>query len=77
MNARQYDAALQLSTEAALKGGQISLPEIIGSLHLVIIQTERIAYQHAIAQRLREEGREATETTNLIIPPNGIALPMR
>jgi hypothetical protein len=73
MNGQQYSAAIRVSTEAALKSGKISLQEIIGTLQLAIINTERVCYQHAI--KVHEQ--QAQETTNLILPPNGIQLPKR
>lgn len=69
MNGKQYSAALQLSTEAALKSKDISLPEIIGELHLAIIQVERLAYQHAVSQRLQEERNGVVETAGGILLP--------
>ncbi len=49
MTAQQYNTALRVSTEAAMKGG-LSLPEIIGMLELAKINVERMAYQHAMNQ---------------------------
>lgn len=69
MNGKQYSAALQLSTEAALKSKDISLPEIIGELHLAIIQVERLAYQHAVAKRLQAEQSGVEETAGGILVP--------
>jgi hypothetical protein len=73
MNAKQYEAALRVSTEAALRSGEISLPEILGHLQLAAINAERACYQHAVAQRLKEE----QETVNLVLPPNGIHIRKR
>lgn len=49
MTDQQYNTALRVSTEAAMKGG-LSLPEIIGMLELAKINVERMAYQHAMNQ---------------------------
>ena len=49
MTAQQYNTALRVSTEAAMKGN-LSLPEIIGLLELAKINAERMAYQHAVNQ---------------------------
>lgn len=48
MNAKQYHQALNVSTAAALKSGQITLPEIIGLLHMTAINVERQAFTHAM-----------------------------
>ena len=65
MNGKQYSAAIQLSTEQALKLGQVSLQEIIGTLQLAIINAERICYHEHVRQqleqqRLHEAGLEKT-----------------
>lgn len=73
MNAKQFHAAIDLSTAAALKSGKISLPEIVGILHMAALNAERTAYQHAMQQM----ANEAVETTKLVLPPNGIQLPKR
>lgn len=49
MTAQQYNTALRVSTEAAMKGG-LSLPEIIGLLELAKINAGRLVYQHAMNQ---------------------------
>lgn len=38
-------AGIKLATMAAIKGGKCSLPEIIGNLHLCIINVDRMAYE--------------------------------
>ena len=73
MNAKQYHAAIDLSTAAALKSGKISLPEILGILQLAGINAERAAYRHAVQM----EAEEAGKATDLVLPPNGIQLPGR
>lgn len=69
--------ALQVSTDAALKGGELDLPAIVGSLQLTIIQAERMAYNYAMEMQAQEGVAEAVKTTKLILPPNGIRLPKR
>lgn len=49
MDAKQYHSAITLSTAAALKNPQISLPEIIGVLEMTKLNVERSAYQQAQA----------------------------
>ena len=66
MDAKKYMAALSLSTMAALKSGQISLPEIIGCLELTKLNTERTAFQHAMQQH----GDKAQIIAASIMPPN-------
>lgn len=53
MNAKQYLAGLQLATDAALRGNQMSLPEIMGCLNLMAIQVERKAFTHAQVMNAR------------------------
>jgi hypothetical protein len=50
MDAKQYNAAIKLSTVAAIKAG-VSLPEIIGTLELAKINTERMAFTQAMKQQ--------------------------
>lgn len=49
MNAKEYSTAIRLSTIAAMKSG-LTLPEIIGTLELAKINTERMAYERAMKQ---------------------------
>lgn len=39
--------ALRVSTAAAMKSGQCSLPEILGCLEMTKINAERLAFEHA------------------------------
>ncbi len=66
MTAKQYDAAIKLSTMTALKSGDISLPEIIGILELAKINAERMAYQAAM-----DHQQMSPPPTPNIIPVNG------
>jgi hypothetical protein len=75
MNAKQFHAAIDLSTSAALTSGECSLPEIVGILHMAALNAERVAYNHAMRQAVTEGVPESKP--KLILPPNGIRLPKR
>ena len=65
MNAQKYLAALQMTTDAAMKSG-MSLPEIVGCLHLMAIQVERKAFHDA----------QITNARAVIEPPPGDRQPL-
>ena len=55
-------SAIRLSTEAAIRGGKISLPEIIGCLELAKINVDRQAY-------LASQNQPPAEPSRIIVPP--------
>jgi len=62
MNANQYMSAIRISTEAAIRGGRVSLPEIIGCLELAKINVDRQAFQAS-------QNQPPAEKPRIIVPP--------
>jgi hypothetical protein len=73
MNGKQFETAIRVSTEAALKSGEMTLPEIAGTLLLAAIQADRLCYQHAVAQRLEQERTGLEQTAGGILKPKFVA----
>lgn len=76
MDAKQFHAAIDLSTSAALTSGQCSLPEIMGVLQMAAINAERVAYNHAMRQQVMEATPESKPGPILQLP-RGLKLPRK
>lgn len=73
MDAKQYGAAIKLSTVAAMKDG-LTLPEIIGTLELAKINIERMAYERAVkhAQQQSPDMKSPDIISINRLPENGL-----